>query len=129
MPPHGQSFHPLPGHPLPGHLGPGHTPVCDQPHLGLRAFGPGKGAGHGPGPGEFPPTTAAPGVPGVTVAGMMNDRLPPLMGDLGELGGAIVQVAYTGSDDDVAEARQLLARTRRAIYRLLATEPEDGEQL
>jgi hypothetical protein len=68
------------------------------------------------------------GSPWVSVAGMMNDRLPLLMGELGELGGALVDVAYTGSDTDVAEARLLLARTRRAIYRLMAAEPEDMDQ-
>jgi hypothetical protein len=59
---------------------------------------------------------------------MMNDRLPLLMGELDELGAALVDVAYTGSDTDVVEARQLLAKTRRAICRLVAAESEDKDQ-
>jgi DNA-binding PadR family transcriptional regulator len=41
-----------------------------------------------------------------------------------QLGAAVRQVAHAGSEAQVEEAKRILAEARRALYRLLAEEPE-----
>src|SRR4051794_25139266 len=66
--------------------------------------------------------------------GDADDTRLELRGLLMQLGAAVHQVALAGGDAQVAEARRLLADTRRALYRLLAEDepaggdaPADGE--
>ncbi len=48
-------------------------------------------------------------------------------GLLDQLRLAIVQVASAGDDAQIARAKDVLAESRRALYRILAEEPEDEE--
>jgi hypothetical protein len=38
------------------------------------------------------------------------------------MGGALMQVVHAGSDEQIAQARRLVATTRRRLYGLLAEE-------
>src|SRR3954449_3664793 len=59
-------------------------------------------------------------------AGVAEGRLE-LRGLVAQIGAATFQVAAAGNDDPVARAKELLAETRRGLYRLLADdEPEAG---
>ena len=44
-----------------------------------------------------------------------------------EVAGAFVQVMRTGSEGQVARAAEVLAETRRSLYRILADGEEHGE--
>jgi hypothetical protein len=46
-----------------------------------------------------------------------------------QIGKAAWQVAQDGDDRQVEKARQTLAETRRALYGILAEEPEDPEDM
>ena len=49
-------------------------------------------------------------------------QLPGLIAEAARLGGGIVQIAQTGTPEQVLAAEQLLQRTRRELYRILAGE-------
>ena len=49
-----------------------------------------------------------------------------LRGELEQLHGAARQVARTGTDAQLAAAERVIAEARRALYRLLADDPEVG---
>ena len=50
----------------------------------------------------------------------VRDDVRDLMRTAARTGSAVVQIAHTGSESQVAEARQVLAETRRKLYTLLA---------
>jgi DNA-binding PadR family transcriptional regulator len=55
-------------------------------------------------------------------------QVPGLFAEAARLGGGIVQIAHTGTPDQVRAAERLLAQARRDLYRILAdAEPEDGD--
>ena len=47
---------------------------------------------------------------------------PGRLGEQARLGGGIVQIAHAGTPEQVQAAEQLLQRTRRELYRILAGE-------
>jgi len=49
-------------------------------------------------------------------------QLPGLLAEAARLGGGIVQIAHAGTPEQVQAAEQLLRRTRRELYRILAGE-------
>ena len=49
-------------------------------------------------------------------------QLPGLLAEAARLGGGIVQIAHAGTPEQVQAAEQLLQRTRRELYRILAGE-------
>ena len=52
-----------------------------------------------------------------------------MRGLVGQIGAATFQVATAANDTQVARAKELLAQTRRGLYRILADdEPEDKPQ-
>ncbi|MGH2603092.1 MAG: PadR family transcriptional regulator [Dehalococcoidia bacterium] len=55
-----------------------------------------------------------------TVAGAADSRAIELRDLLGQIGAAVMQVMHAGTDTQVASARDLLAETRRSLYRILA---------
>ena len=55
-----------------------------------------------------------------------DPRTMELGGLIGQLGMAVMQVMHTGTEAQVAEARQILNNARRALYRVLA-EDEPGD--
>ena len=61
------------------------------------------------------------------VRGEAEDPRHELRGLLGQVGGAVHQVAMAGGEAQVAEAKRLLTETRRALYRLLADDEPGGE--
>ena len=61
--------------------------------------------------------------PWASVADQVDDDARSLFEIMAAVGAATVQVGQAGSDAQVAHARQLLAETRKGLYRILA---EDG---
>ena len=55
-------------------------------------------------------------------------QLPALFSEAARLGGGIVQVAKAGSPQQVRAAEQLLAETRRKLYRILAEDGGDEDE-
>jgi len=57
-------------------------------------------------------------------------QVPGLFAEAARLGSGIMQLARTGSPDEIRAAERLLERTRRELYRILADEaaPSDDEQ-
>jgi len=58
-------------------------------------------------------------------------QVPGLFAEAARLGAGIVQIAHAGTPAQVRTAEQLLERTRRELYRILANddeEPDDDEQ-
>jgi len=49
-------------------------------------------------------------------------QLPGLLAEAARLGGGIMQLAHAGTPEQIQEAEQLLQRTRRELYRILAGE-------
>jgi DNA-binding PadR family transcriptional regulator len=55
-------------------------------------------------------------------------EMPGLFAQAARLGGSIVQLAHAGTPDQIRAAEQLLERTRRQMYQILASdEPGDGD--
>jgi DNA-binding PadR family transcriptional regulator len=54
------------------------------------------------------------------MSGNVSDQAHELAGTMREVASAFVQVMRTGSEAQIAEARKLLAATRRDLYRILA---------
>jgi len=65
--------------------------------------------------------------PWASVAGSIDEDSRSLFEIMAAVGAATIQVGQAGSDAQVAKARQLLADTRKGLYRILAEEdPETG---
>lgn len=52
-------------------------------------------------------------------------ELPGLFAEAARLGGGIVQVAHSGTPEQVHAAERLLERTRRELYQILADDIDD----
>ena len=71
---------------------------------------------------------AALGAPWDAVKGDVGEGARELMGAMRQIGMALFQLAHSGTEAQVKEAQEVLAETRRALYRILADEPPaDGE--
>jgi DNA-binding PadR family transcriptional regulator len=54
-------------------------------------------------------------------------EVPGLFAEAARLGGGIVQIAHNGNPDQVRAAERLLQRTRRDLYRILASDEDDQD--
>jgi DNA-binding PadR family transcriptional regulator len=54
-------------------------------------------------------------------------EVPGLFAEAARLGGGIVQLAHNGNPDQVRAAERLLQRTRRDLYRILASDEDDQD--
>ena len=54
-------------------------------------------------------------------------ELPGLFAEAARLGGGIVQIAHNGTPEQVRAAERLLQRTRRDLYRILASDEDDQD--
>ncbi len=63
--------------------------------------------------------------PWASVAGSIDEDSRSLFEIMAAVGAATIQVGQAGSEAQVARARQLLADTRKALYRILAEEDPD----
>jgi len=61
--------------------------------------------------------------------GPEGSSLPEIASLVVQIGKAAWQVAQDGDDRQVERARQILAETRRALYGILAEDPEDAEDV
>jgi DNA-binding PadR family transcriptional regulator len=50
----------------------------------------------------------------------VRDDVRELFGTAGRTGAAVMQIVQTGSEEQVAQAKQILSETRRRLYQLLA---------
>jgi DNA-binding PadR family transcriptional regulator len=55
-------------------------------------------------------------------------EVPGLFAEAARLGGGIVQIAHAGTHEQVLAAEQLLERTRRELYRILAEDTDESDQ-
>jgi DNA-binding PadR family transcriptional regulator len=62
------------------------------------------------------------------MAGDVSDEAWSIMNTMREIGFALFQVMQTGSEDQRAEARRLLAGVRRDLYRILADGADGGQE-
>jgi DNA-binding PadR family transcriptional regulator len=62
-----------------------------------------------------------------SVTGAMDETMLELRGLFDQVGIALKQVVHVGTPQQLAEARKLLATTRRQLYRILADEPAGDE--
>ena len=68
--------------------------------------------------------------PWAAVADNVGEGMFELRSSIAQVGAAVMQIAYAGNPAQVTEARQVLAETRRSLYRILAEdapEPEPGD--
>jgi DNA-binding PadR family transcriptional regulator len=68
--------------------------------------------------------------PWAAVADNVGEGMAELRSGIAQVGAAVMQIAYAGNPAQVAEARTVLAETRRSLYRILAEdapEPEPGD--
>ena len=63
------------------------------------------------------------GAPWDAVKGDLGEGAWDLMGAMRQIGMALYQLTHSGSEAQQAEAKQVLADTRRALYRILAEDP------
>ncbi len=61
--------------------------------------------------------------------GAEGSTLPEMASLVVQIGKAAWQVAQDGDDRQVEKARQILSETRRALYGILAEDPEDAEDM
>ncbi|GAA4141887.1 PadR family transcriptional regulator [Actinomadura keratinilytica] len=54
-----------------------------------------------------------------------GEGVPEMFKQAAQTGAALMQIVHSGSPDQVARARDVLARTRRDLYRILADDGED----
>jgi DNA-binding PadR family transcriptional regulator len=66
------------------------------------------------------------GAPWDEASGAVTSEVHDLRGQLGSLMTAAQQVSHVGTAAQVAEASRLLTQTRKALYRLLADEPDES---
>jgi DNA-binding PadR family transcriptional regulator len=65
--------------------------------------------------------------PWAAVAGDVGEGVSELRGIAGQVTAALMQVAFTGSDAQVEEAKRILADARRSLYRILAEDEPRGD--
>jgi DNA-binding PadR family transcriptional regulator len=63
------------------------------------------------------------GAPWDAVKGDMGEGAWELMGAMRQIGMALFQLTHSGSEKQQAEAKEVLAEARRALYRILAEDP------
>jgi DNA-binding PadR family transcriptional regulator len=63
------------------------------------------------------------GAPWDAVKGDMGEGAWELMGAMRQIGSALFQLTHSGTEAQQQEAKEVLAETRRALYRILAEEP------
>lgn len=66
-----------------------------------------------------------PGEPWEEVAESVSEEMVDLHSLLGQVGMAMRQVVVAGTPEQVGDARKILIDTRRALYRLLAEDPQE----
>ena len=65
------------------------------------------------------------GAPWDAVKSDVGEGAWELMGAMRQIGGALFQLTHSGSEAQQQAAKELLAETRRKLYRILADEPAD----
>ena len=65
------------------------------------------------------------GTPWDAVKGDMAEGARELMDAMRQIGMALFQLTHSGTDEQRAEARDVLAETRRSLYRILSEEPKE----
>ena len=65
------------------------------------------------------------GAPWDAVKGDMAEGAWELMGAMRQIGGALFQLTHSGTEAQQQEAKEVLAETRRKLYRILADEPSN----
>ena len=65
------------------------------------------------------------GTPWDAVKGDMAEGAWELMDAMRQIGMALFQLTHSGTDEQRAEAREVLAETRRSLYRILSEEPKE----
>jgi DNA-binding PadR family transcriptional regulator len=65
------------------------------------------------------------GTPWDAVKGDMAQGAWELMGAMRQIGGALFQLTHSGSEAQQQQAKEVLAETRRKLYRILADEPSE----
>jgi DNA-binding PadR family transcriptional regulator len=68
------------------------------------------------------------GEPWAAVASEAGEGVGELRGLAKQVTAALMQVAFAGSEAQVAEARKVLAETRRALYRILAEDDPEADE-
>ena len=68
------------------------------------------------------------GTPWDAVKGDMGEGAWELIGAMRQIGGALFQLTHSGTEAQQQEAKEVLAEARRALYRILAEEPPEGER-
>jgi DNA-binding PadR family transcriptional regulator len=67
------------------------------------------------------------GTPWDAVKGDMGQGAWELLGAIRQIGGALFQLTHSGTDAQQEQAKEVLAETRRALYRILADEPPERQ--
>ena len=68
------------------------------------------------------------GAPWDAVKSDMGEGAWELMGAMRQIGGALFQLTHSGTEAQQQEAKEVLAETRRALYRILAEEPPASDR-
>jgi DNA-binding PadR family transcriptional regulator len=68
------------------------------------------------------------GTPWDAVKGDMGQGGWELLGAIRQIGGALFQLTHSGTEAQQQEAKEVLAETRRALYRILAEDPPTSER-
>jgi DNA-binding PadR family transcriptional regulator len=68
------------------------------------------------------------GAPWDAVKGDMGEGAWELMGAMRHIGGALFQLTHSGTESQQEQAREVLAETRRALYRILAEDPPPADR-
>lgn len=68
------------------------------------------------------------GAPWDDVKGDVGEGAWELMGAMRQIGGALFQLTHSGTPAQQQEAKEVLAETRRALYRILADEPPASDR-
>jgi DNA-binding PadR family transcriptional regulator len=63
---------------------------------------------------------AEPGAPWEEMAGAVDDDVAVLFGEIKRVAMAAAQIGHMGNQSQIADARKLLAETRRSLYAFLA---------
>jgi DNA-binding PadR family transcriptional regulator len=66
------------------------------------------------------------GAPWDAVKGDVGEGAWELMGPMRQIGMALFQLMHSGSEQQQAEAKEVLSETRRALYRILAEDAPEG---
>jgi DNA-binding PadR family transcriptional regulator len=67
------------------------------------------------------------GAPWDTVKAGLGDEAMELRALVAQVGAAMAQIAFTGTEAQIQQARKALADTRRALYRILAEDEPEAE--